>query len=29
MSRVPHYFDARSGTKFGDVKMKDGMLLDG
>ena len=29
MSRVPHYFDARSGTKFGDVKMKDGMVLDG
>ncbi len=29
MSRVPHYFDGRSGTKFGDVKMKDGMLLDG
>ena len=29
MSRVPHYFDAQSGTKFGDVKMKDGMLLDG
>ena len=29
MSRVPHYFDARSGTKFGDVKMQDGMLLDG
>ena len=29
MSRVPHYFDARPGTKFGDVKMKDGMVLDG
>ncbi|HBP44360.1 MAG TPA: acetyl-CoA C-acetyltransferase [Flavobacteriales bacterium] len=29
MSRVPHYFNVRSGTKFGDVKMKDGMLLDG
>jgi acetyl-CoA C-acetyltransferase len=29
MSRVPHYFDGRSGTKFGDIKVKDGMLLDG
>lgn len=29
MSRVPHYFDGRSGTKFGDVSLKDGMLLDG
>ena len=29
MSRVPHYVDGRSGTKFGDIKIKDGMLLDG
>lgn len=29
MSRVPHYFSGRSGTKFGDLKMQDGMLLDG
>lgn len=29
MSRVPHYVDGRNGTKFGDIKIKDGMLLDG
>ncbi|TNE79191.1 MAG: acetyl-CoA C-acyltransferase [Bacteroidetes bacterium] len=29
MSAVPHYMNARNGTKFGDITMKDGMLLDG
>lgn len=29
MSSVPHYFMARNGAKFGDVKMFDGMLKDG
>lgn len=29
MSLVPHYFNARVATKLGDVKMKDGMVLDG
>ena len=29
MSQVPHYFQGRNGTKFGDMKMRDGMLLDG
>lgn len=29
MSAVPHYFNARNATKLGDVKMKDGMVLDG
>lgn len=29
MSSVPHYYNARNATKLGDVKMKDGMLLDG
>ncbi len=29
MSAVPHYMNARNGTKFGDISMKDGMLLDG
>ena len=29
MSSVPHYFNARNATKLGDVKMQDGMLLDG
>lgn len=29
MSSVPHYFSARSATKLGDVKMQDGMVLDG
>lgn len=29
MSSVPHYYHARTATKLGDVKMKDGMILDG
>ncbi|WP_306639470.1 acetyl-CoA C-acyltransferase [Sanyastnella coralliicola] len=29
MSSVPHYFSARNGSKFGDIKMQDGMLKDG
>lgn len=29
MSAVPHYLDGRRGQKFGDIKVKDGMLLDG
>lgn len=29
MSQVPHYFNARNATKLGDVKMRDGMLVDG
>tara|TARA_B110000879_G_scaffold151838_1_gene196585 strand:- start:69 stop:1205 length:1137 start_codon:yes stop_codon:yes gene_type:complete len=29
MSQVPHYLDARNGSKFGDIKMRDGMLVDG
>jgi len=29
MSSVPHYYNARTATKLGDIKMKDGMLLDG
>ncbi len=29
MSMVPHYLQGRNGTKFGDIKVKDGMLLDG
>lgn len=29
MSLVPHYYNARNATKLGDVKMQDGMLLDG
>ena len=29
MSMVPHYFSARNATKLGDVKMQDGMVLDG
>lgn len=29
MSLVPHYFNARNATKLGDVKMQDGMVLDG
>ena len=29
MSMVPHYYSARKGAKFGDVKIQDGMLLDG
>ncbi|MDQ0594088.1 acetyl-CoA C-acetyltransferase [Chryseobacterium ginsenosidimutans] len=29
MSAVPHYYNARNATKLGDVKMLDGMVLDG
>lgn len=29
MSQVPHYFNGRNSVKLGDVKMQDGMLLDG
>ena len=29
MSLVPHYFNARVATKLGDVKMIDGMVMDG
>ncbi|MPS64318.1 MAG: acetyl-CoA C-acetyltransferase [Chryseobacterium sp.] len=29
MSSVPHYYNARNATKLGDVKMLDGMVLDG
>ena len=29
MSMVPHYLDGRKGAKFGDIKLKDGMILDG
>lgn len=29
MSLVPHYYNARNATKLGDVKMQDGMLVDG
>lgn len=29
MSAAPHYFQARNGTKLGDVKMVDGMVKDG
>ncbi|QQQ28579.1 acetyl-CoA C-acyltransferase [Chryseobacterium indoltheticum] len=29
MSMVPHYYNARNATKLGDVKMLDGMVLDG
>jgi len=29
MSQVPHYLDARKGSKFGDIKMRDGMIVDG
>jgi acetyl-CoA C-acetyltransferase len=29
MSMVPHYMDARNGMKLGDVKLRDGMVLDG
>ena len=29
MSQVPHYLNARNGIKFGDIKMRDGMLVDG
>ena len=29
MSMVPHYLDGRRGTKFGNIQVKDGMILDG
>lgn len=29
MSQVPHYVSARNGQKLGDIKMRDGMVLDG
>ena len=29
MSAVPHYLDGRKGVKFGNIKVQDGMLLDG
>lgn len=29
MSAVPHYYNARTATKLGEVKMQDGMILDG
>ena len=29
MSQVPHYLDGRQGMKFGNIKVQDGMLLDG
>jgi acetyl-CoA C-acetyltransferase len=29
MSSVPHYYNARNAIKLGDVKMQDGMVLDG
>ncbi|MDH6253944.1 acetyl-CoA C-acetyltransferase [Chryseobacterium sp. H1D6B] len=29
MSMVPHYYNARVASKLGDVKMQDGMVLDG
>ena len=29
MSMVPHYLDGRHGSKFGNIKIQDGMLLDG
>ena len=29
MSQVPHYLDGRKGSKFGDIKVRDGMVLDG
>ena len=29
MSQVPHYYSARNTVKLGDVKMQDGMLVDG
>jgi len=29
MSAVPHYLNGRSGQKLGDIKMKDGLVLDG
>ena len=29
MSMVPHYMQARNGQKLGDIKLQDGMVLDG
>ena len=29
MSQVPHYLNGRNGVKFGNIKVQDGMLLDG
>lgn len=29
MSQVPHYLDGRKGSAFGDIKVRDGMLIDG
>ena len=29
MSMVPHYLDGRKGAKFGNINVKDGMILDG
>ncbi|AZA50023.1 acetyl-CoA C-acyltransferase [Chryseobacterium carnipullorum] len=29
MSLVPHYYNARVATKLGDIKLQDGMMLDG
>jgi len=29
MSRIPHYIDGRNGVKFGNVKVEDGLLVDG
>lgn len=29
MSQVPHYLDGRKSSKFGDIRVKDGMLVDG
>lgn len=29
MSSVPHYMNGRNGQKLGDIKLKDGLLLDG
>lgn len=29
MSLVPHYYNARNGVKLGDIKLQDGMLIDG
>lgn len=29
MSSIPHYMQARKGQKFGDIKLEDGLLVDG
>ena len=29
MSRTPHYLNGRKGVKLGDIKLKDGLILDG